>query len=394
MASRLLRIDQMNASPSFQFDRAYIFRSLCGGVSTIVLASMFTLLFFSTLYRYAIVRTPEIHQDAQTLDISPVLDLTTKGFPMVLSLVMDDGSFLLDESLLQVRMNIIYQTTSNATGQMVTTRVATPIPLISCSKSTLRHRNLFMFIDLNQSYCIDVNSLKVPAKIWTKSDRSEVSTIQVSVSQCFNGTCASQAAIDNAIKLGYLQVTYLDTSVQGEYGYKVNRQRRQNQFKVALVGKFKKLAKMSISPMSLITDSSLLSFWTSITSIDYFQLDYYAIDITPQTSDYDALVDLRTWVNTNLLTTRRSFTRLDEFLAEIGGYLQILAFLACVLINPILRRLFTVEASKKLLKKQQFLSNFMKKDLRGLELLSEVSFFKVLREQKENRQEAEGAFRM
>lgn len=62
-------------------------------------------------------------------------------------------------------------------------------------------------------------------------------------------------------------------------------------------------------------------------------------------------------------------------LAEIGGFTNIILIIIGCLVRPVLRRLFVVELSKELDRRQKYLSTFQKEDLLALEKFSDLSYF-------------------
>ena len=75
------------------------------------------------------------------------------------------------------------------------------------------------------------------------------------------------------------------------------------------------------------------------------------------------------------VTHIRTYQTIESMLAEIGGFTNIILIIIGCLVRPVLRRLFVVELSIELDRRQKYLSTFQKEDLLALEKFSDLSYF-------------------
>ncbi|CAD8161459.1 unnamed protein product [Paramecium pentaurelia] len=348
-------------------DKKEYHQTLFGSILTVLLLALFSNLLYQKLVTLFDRSNPtslssEIyHSQPEQYSLMP------SNFTMTFAFQNSSYNTYIDESIYVVSAYLVKKSAKLQDGYKIDVYDKQELPLVKCNQQLIQQQELkeyFSHLDLPTNYCIDWN--KIPnIQIQGTFDAPKFEYIIMQFNTCTEQNkksqpCKSQKEIEQALTQNYFSFQISSQTTNLKNPNSPYQPKGQDLFTTISSNIYKEIS-IYLEPLTTITDVGLIQ-----TKLEYEKtLRYGRHTEMLDLSQSDLIMNVVIRLDTTEYVDYRTYPKIQEILAELGGLWQVLFSLFYIISKPINKISLLLQLINSLYEfkdKQQYEDNFQQKD--------------------------------
>ncbi|CAD8150135.1 unnamed protein product [Paramecium octaurelia] len=348
-------------------DKKEYHQTLFGSILTVFLLALFSNLLYQKIVTLFDRSNPtslssEIyHSQPEQYSLMP------SNFTMTFAFQNSTYNTYIDESIYVVNAYMVKKNVQLKNGQKIDVYEKQELPLVNCNEDLIKQKELkeyFSHIDLPTNYCIDWN--QIPSiQIQGTFDAPKFEYIIMQFNTCTEQNkksqpCKSQKEIEQALTQNYFSFQISSQTTNLKNPNSPYQPKGQDIFTTISNNIYKEIS-IYLEPLTTITDVGLIQ-----TYLDYEKtLRYGRHTEMLDLSQSDLIMNVIIRLDTTEYVDYRTYPKIQEILAELGGLWQVLFSLFYIISKPINKISLLLELINSLYEfkeKQHYDDNSQQKD--------------------------------
>ncbi|CAD8061767.1 unnamed protein product [Paramecium primaurelia] len=348
-------------------DKKEYHQTLFGSILTVLLLALFSNLLYQKLVTLFDRSNPtslssEIyHSQPEQYSLMP------SNFTMTFAFQNSSYNTYIDESIYVVSAYLVKKSAKLQDGYKIDVYDKQELPLVKCNEQLIQQQELkeyFSHLDLPTNYCIDWN--KIPnIQIQGTFDAPKFEYIIMQFNTCTEQNkksqpCKSQKEIEQALTQNYFSFQISSQTTNLKNPNSPYQPKGQDLFTTISSNIYKEIS-IYLEPLTTITDVGLIQ-----TKLEYEKtLRYGRHTEMLDLSQSDLIMNVVIRLDTTEYVDYRTYPKIQEILAELGGLWQVLFSLFYIISKPINKISLLLQLINSLYEfkdKQQYEDNFQQKD--------------------------------
>ncbi|CAD8081639.1 unnamed protein product [Paramecium sonneborni] len=320
-----------------QVDKKEYHQTLFGSILTVLLIALFS----NLLYQKLVTLSDRSNPSSLTSEIyhsqPEQYSLTPFNFTMTFAFQNSTFNTYIDESIYVVNAYIVKKQVQNQNGQRIETYEKQELPLVKCNQELIKQKELqeyFSHLDLPTNYCIDWNSIS-SIQIEGTFDAPKFEYIIIQFNTCNEKTkknisCKKQKDIEQQLMQNYFSFQISSQTTNLKNPNSPYDPKGQDLYTTISNNIYKEIS-IYLQPLTTITDIGLIQ-----TDLIYEKtLRYGKHTEMLDLNQSDLIMNVVIRLDSTELVDYRTYPKLQEILAELGGLWQVLFSLFYIISKPI-----------------------------------------------------------
>ncbi|CAK80392.1 unnamed protein product (macronuclear) [Paramecium tetraurelia] len=318
-------------------DKKVYHQTLYGSFLTLLLLALFSNLFYQKLVTLFDKSNPSSLSSEIYHSQPELYTLTPFNFTMTMAFQNSTYNTYIDESVYVVNAYLVKKIVKESNGQKIDVFEKQELPLVECNQNLIQQEELkeyFSHIDLPNNYCIDWNQIP-NIQIQGTFDAPKFEFIAMQINTCTEQTqkskpCKSQKEIEEKLKQNYFsfQISSYTTNLKNPNS--PYQPKGQDLFTTISNNIYKEIS-IYLEPLTTITDVGLIQ-----TDLEYEKtLRYGRHTEMLDLNQSDLIMSVIIRLDTTEYIDYRTYPKIQEILAELGGLWQVLFCLFYIISKPI-----------------------------------------------------------
>ncbi|CAD8080226.1 unnamed protein product [Paramecium sonneborni] len=318
-------------------DKKEYHQTLFGTILTVLLLALFSNLLYQKLVTLFDRSNPSSLSSEIYHSQPEQYSLTPFNFTMTFAFQNSTFNTYIDESIYVVNAYVVKKIVTTKNGQKMDVYEKQELPLVKCNEELIKQNELkeyFSHLDLPTNYCIDWN--QIPSiQIEGTFDAPKFEYIIMQFNTCNektqkNMTCKNKKEIEQALMQNYFSFQISSQTTNLKNPNSPYNPKGQDLFTTISSNIYKEIS-IYLEPLTTITDIGLIQ-----TNLKYEKtLRYGRHTEMLDLSQSDLIMNVVIRLDTTELVDYRTYPKVQEILAELGGLWQVLFSLFYIISKPI-----------------------------------------------------------
>ncbi|CAD8168572.1 unnamed protein product [Paramecium pentaurelia] len=318
-------------------DKKEYHQTLFGSILTLLLLALFSNLFYQKLVTLFNKSNPSSLSSEIYHSQPELYNLTPFNFTMTMAFQNSTYNTYIDESIYVVNAYLVKKYVQEQNGQKIDVYDKQELPLVECNQDLIKQKELkqyFSHFDLPTNYCIDWNQIP-NIQIQGTFDAPKFEYIIMQFNTCNEQTkkskpCKNQKEIEQALMQNYFSFQISSQTTNLKNPKSPYQPKGQDLFTTISSNIYKEIS-IYLEPLTTITDVGLIQ-----TELEYEKtLRYGRHTEMLDLSQTDLIMNVIIRLDTTEYVDYRTYPKIQEILAELGGLWQVLFTLFYIISKPI-----------------------------------------------------------
>ncbi|CAD8160381.1 unnamed protein product [Paramecium octaurelia] len=318
-------------------DKKEYHQTLYGSFLTLLLLALFSNLFYQKLVTLFDKSNPSSLSSEIYHSQPELYNLTPFNFTMTMAFQNSTYNTYIDESIYVVNAYLVKKIVKESNGSKFDVFEKQVLPLVECNQNLIQQNELkeyFSHLDLPTNYCIDWNQIP-NIQIQGTFDAPQFQFIIMQINTCTEQTkknkpCKSQKEIEEKLRQNYFSFQISSQTTNLKNPNSPYQPKGQDLFTTISNNIYKEIS-VYLEPLTTITDVGLIQ-----TDLEYEKtLRYGRHTEMLDLSQSDLIMSVIIRLDTTEYVDYRTYPKIQEILAELGGLWQVLFSLFYIISKPI-----------------------------------------------------------